>query len=275
MRRVVLDCDTGTDDAIALMLAALAPALDLLGVTTVFGNHPVEQTTANTQEVVDLLGVDVPVVRGLAAAGPGGAPAVDWLVSTLSPGGVTLVATGPLSNVAAAVAAQPGLVDAVDELVVMGGTRDITTSVTPYAERNVWNDPEAADAVLRAGFRRLTMVMLDATYQALLGPDDVAALRALGTPAATAAAGYVEERIADYADLPELDGRAPVHDPLTIAVLLDPAVVSLVDAHVTVELDDPERRGQTEVDESGVPNARVALVCDRPRFLALLRDGLG
>jgi inosine-uridine nucleoside N-ribohydrolase len=108
-----------------------------------------------------------------------------------------------------------------------------------------------------------------------MGPEDVAALRSLGTPAATAAAGYVEERIADYADLTELGGRAPVHDPLTIAYLLDPAVVSVVDAHVSVELDDPDRRGQTVVDESGVPNARVALGCDRARFLGLLLRGLG
>jgi inosine-uridine nucleoside N-ribohydrolase len=273
--RVVLDCDTGTDDAIAIMLAALHPSLELLGVSTVFGNHPVDETTANTQAVVDLVGADVPVVRGLGGPGPGEAPAVEWLVSTLRPGGVTLVATGPLTNVAAAVTADRSLASCVDEVVVMGGTRSIRTSVTPYAERNIWNDPEAADVVLRAGFPRLTLVTLDATYQALMGPAEVDALRALGTPAGSAAASYVEQRIADYADLPSLGGRAPVHDPLCVAHLLDPSVVDLVDAAVTVELADRERRGQSVIDESGPPNARVALGCDRDRFLQTVLAALG
>lgn len=273
MRPVVLDCDTGADDAVAIMLTALAPELELLGVTTVFGNHPVAETTANTAAVLALLGVDAAVVPGLAGPGPGRAPAVDWLVSTLRAGGVTLVATGPLSNVAAALTAAPDLVEAVDELVVMGGTHAVTTGVTGYAERNVWADPEAADAVLRAGFRRLTLVTMDAAYDALLGPDDVAALRALGTPAATAAADFVEDRIAEHGG--RAGGRAPVPDPLAVAHLLDPVVLAPVDARVTVELADRERRGRTVIGGSGPPNARVALGCDRARFLALLGDRLG
>ena len=298
-RPVVLDCDTGTDDAVAIMLAALHPGLDLLGVTTVWGNLDVAHTTDNTLRVLDHVGrSDVPVHRGagrplLAADAVERArplpphlplppstraadamPAVDWLVETLRAATrpVTLVPTGPLTNVALALAADPGIVDAVDQVVLMGGSHTIPNA-TPYAERNVWGDAVAADTVLRAGFRRLVMVTLDATHQAALDRDDCDRVRALGTPASVAAADLVEERIERYAG-PDAPRAAPVHDPLTVAYLVDPDVLGLRHLHVAVQTADGPTYGRTVIDVDGVtgrtPNAHVALSAHHDRFLDVL-----
>lgn len=303
--RVILDCDTGTDDAVAIMLAALHPDIELLGVTTVWGNHDLATCTDNTLRVLDHVGrPDVPVVPGRAGpieprpvpydgrglpplslpattrAGTAG-DAVEWLVETLRAGSqpVTLVATGPLSNVAAAARADPrvvGAVGAVDEVVLMGGAHR-QGNVTPYAERNVWNDPAAAEVVLGAGFPRLLFVMLDATLQAAVTAEQADALDGLGTPAATAAARFVRERIESHRHDPAMPGRdaAPVHDPVTVAYLLDPAVVELRPARVTVETRDVTTYGQTTVDlDADDPNAEVALSADPDRFFDVLRTTL-
>jgi inosine-uridine nucleoside N-ribohydrolase len=266
-RALVLDCDTGTDDAIAIMLAALAADLDLLGVCTVFGNHSVAETTANTARVLAEIGCsEVPVLRGAAGAASGSSAAVEWLVALLRrTASVTLVATGPLTNVAAALRADPSVVDAVDELLVMGGNFGVAEAGP--VERNVGNDPAACAAVLSAGFRRVVLVPLDATYQALMGPPEVDALRGLGSVAGSLAAGFVADRISAYASMP-LQGRAPVHDPLTVAYLLDPAVVSLTPARVEVAPD-----GRTTSVE-GTPTAQVALSCDAARFRSVLLEVL-
>ena len=286
---VVLDCDTGTDDAVAIMLAALHPGLDLLGVTTVFGNLAVADTTDNTRRVLDEVGRSgVPVHRGASSALPPGrrvpkaSLAVDWLVETLraTTRPVTLVPTGPLTNVALALAADPRIVDAVDQLVMMGGSHAIP-NVTPHAERNVWNDPVAADSVLRAGFRRLVMVTLDATHQAPLDHDDCDRLRRLGTPAGVATADLVEERIEQYAGWgpPGARPAAPVHDPVTVAYLVEPDVVTLRHLHVAVETTEGPTCGRTVIDVDGVtsrpPNAHVALTADRDRFVGVLLSTLG
>lgn len=266
-RPIVLDCDTGTDDAIAIMMAALHADLDLLGVCTVFGNHPVAETTANTSRVLADVGrPDVPVVPGSAAPGSVSSVAVDWLVDLLRrTAPLTLVATGPLTNLTAALRQDPSIVDAVDELVVMGGNIDVATAGP--VEHNMGNDPAAAAGVLSAGFRRVVLVPLDATYKALMGPAEVDALRGLGTVASSLAAGFLSDRISAYASMP-LQGRAPVHDPLTVAYLLDPAVVSLTPQCVRVS---PEGRS-TFAD--GDPNCLVALSCDAARFRAILLDTL-
>jgi inosine-uridine nucleoside N-ribohydrolase len=298
-RGVVLDCDTGTDDAVAIMLAALHPDLDLLGVTSVWGNVAVEHTTDNALRVLDLVGrPDVPVLRGadrplgeapdaaararqlpphlpLPATGRGAAgEAVAWLVellrTTTSP--LTLVATGPLTNLARVVAADPAAVNAVAEVVLVGGGH-ARSNVTPSAERNVWWDAPAAQRVLGAGFARLVMVTLDATLGTRATVDDCARWRALGTPAADAAAALVEERLDQYA------GPAPLHDPLTVAYLLDPDVVTLRQAHVAVETTGSLTYGRTVMDLDRVdgrpPNAHVALHADAGRYLDLLTATLG
>jgi len=286
-RRVILDCDTGTDDAIAIMLAALHPRLELLGVTTVHGNHPVADTTEHTLRVLDHIGqAHVGVYAGAGAAyarreapldprvlPPLGlppatsrarpTPAAEWLVAIDAP--FTIVATGPLTNVAHALDLDPGLIDRVEELVFLGGSTGVP-SVTPLAERNVWNDACAMQRVLEARFPRLTIVPLDATYRAQISSADADALQALGTPAATAAARFVRERIGQYA---HERAEAPVHDPLAIATLLDPDVVTLREASATVELAAGERYGRTYFDLGGT-GVRLAVDADRARFVELL-----
>lgn len=290
-RPVILDCDTGTDDAIAIMLAALHPDLELLGVTTVHGNHPVSVTTDNTLRVLDHIGrSDIPVYAG------GDAPysprlaapdsrildphlplpestsskqeqgAATWLAQTLSASPVTFVATGPLTNLAAAIDLEPGLVDTVEEVVFLGGTQRIA-NVTALAERNVWNDPAAADKVFSAGFKRLVVVPLDATYRAQVTVDDAARLMALGTPAGRTAARLVHERIEQYAD--SGTQAAPVHDPLTVAYVIDKGVLSLQEVHVDVITAAGVAYGRTDV-RRGDPNVLLALDADRIQYVDLL-----
>ena len=215
--KVILDVDTGTDDAVAIMFAALHPDLELLAVTTVNGNVPLEHTTDNTLRVLDFIGhAHIPVYAGLSRPlvrhdFPGEkdyardpktnmhgleldipAPtsraqdtnAVEFLVETLrtTTEQIALVPVGPLSNIGAVLAIDPTIAEAVHEVVIMGGGYR-HGNVTPTAEFNIWADPEAADMVLTAGFERLTLVPLDATHEALVSRHDVARLDALGTPA--------------------------------------------------------------------------------------------
>lgn len=305
--RVILDCDTGTDDAVAIMLAALHPDVELVGVTTVFGNAAVAVTTDNTLRVLDHIGrSDVPVFAGLdrplsprpvdvtvedsddgrspylpippPASTARDEPAVEWLVATLrtATDRLTLVPTGPLTNIAAALTVDPRLVDAVAEVVVLGGAHAVG-NVTPSADRNLWNDPSAAGVVLAAGFERLVLVTLDATFGAALTAEDGRRLDDLGTPAGTAAATFHRERIRDYAALPRMRerGAAPMHDPLTVAYLVDRSILTLRHLHVAVETAGRLTFGRSviDVDEvgGGAPNAHVALEADAERYVDLLR----
>jgi inosine-uridine nucleoside N-ribohydrolase len=290
-RPVILDCDTGTDDAIAIMLAALHPDLELLGVCTVHGNHPVSVTTDNTLRVLDHIGrsdirvyagADAPYSPRLAppdsrilaphlplpepASHAQEQPAAAWLAETLSAGSVTYVATGPLTNLAAALDLEPSLVDTVEEVVFLGGTQRIA-NVTALAERNVWNDPAAAAKVFTAGFKRLVVVPLDATYRAQVTADDADRLRALGTRPGQAAASLVHERIEQYADGEAR--QAPVHDPLTVAYVIDSGVLSLQEVYVDVVTEAGAAYGRTDV-RRGEPNAFIALDADRIQYVDLL-----
>jgi inosine-uridine nucleoside N-ribohydrolase len=305
-RRALIDCDTGTDDAIAIMLAALHPDIELVGVSAVWGNHSVEHTADNSLRVLDHIGhAQVPVHKG--AASPfsrapdaerhrrtlrdelpipattrrAGGDAVSWLVETLRGASepLTLVATGPLTNVAAAVRTDAGVVDAIEELVVMGGGHAFG-NVTPSAERNVWNDAQAAAEVLGAGIERVVLVPLDATLDAAVGLDECAELRSAGNAAATAAAALIEQRIGYDGSARPIRGRelVPVHDPLTVAYLIDPSVVELRHVRVEVETQGALTYGRTVMDLNCVfddpPNAHVALHADRERFHDLLRSTL-
>jgi pyrimidine-specific ribonucleoside hydrolase len=209
--RIIVDCDPGHDDAIALLLALASPELELLGVTTVSGNQTLAKTTANAIRVLDHLGRrDVPVAAGaprplarerhVAADvhgetgldGPELAPparepvpehAIDWIATTLAaaPSPVTLVATGPLANVALLLARHPGVEPKLERIVLMGGAI-AEGNVTPAAEFNIWADPEAAQRVFSSGLD-VAMVGLDVTHRALLRQADVDRLAAAGAPA--------------------------------------------------------------------------------------------
>ncbi len=308
-RKVILDVDTGTDDAVSIMFAALHPELDLVGVTTVAGNVPIEHTTDNTLRVLDWVGrPDVPVYQGLARpVGRLGLPsakhfaddseqdphgttldvpaprsvrqrtgAVEYLVETLrsTTEPLTLVPSGPLSNIATMLAVDPSLADAVDEIVIMGGGHAVS-NVTPSAEFNVWADPEAANVVLTAGFPRLTLITLDATHQALITKDACTALDNLGTPAGVAAARFIGRRIDAYAGVTGHDS-APVHDVVCTAYLVRPDVIATRHLHVEVETDGPLTVGRTVIDtradSRARPTAHVAFTADPTLLTALLTE---
>jgi inosine-uridine nucleoside N-ribohydrolase len=306
--KLILDCDTGTDDAVAIMLAALHPDLELLGVATVNGNVEVAQCTDNTLRTLDLIGRgDIPVYEGLArpivrsdfpvpralkrdpkvhlATLPfpdarsvkQTLSAPEYLVRAFAerPGEIVLVAVGPLSNLAAAIALDPAFAGNVSELVIMGGAID-KSNVTPSAEFNIWADPEAASVVMEAPFAKITLVPLDATHQALISLDQCAKLRALGSAAGEAAAKLVEFRIGGYqANQPTgVPQTAPVHDAVCIAALVDPQVIGTKFVNVAVETRGEYTMGRTVVDHerrtTRAPNCHVAFSADRTRFFDLL-----
>jgi len=313
-RKLILDVDTGTDDAIALMLAALHPALELVAATTVNGNNPVAHCTDNTLRVFDLLGVEVPVHEGAATpllrddfpipravlhragsmhprtlplpdprSAKRGQGAVEFLIETYMAATepITLVAVGPLTNIALAIRLEPRIIERIPQTVVMGGAHE-AGNTTPAAEFNVWVDPDAARAVVRAGLRDLTLIPLDATHRALVSSADCDRLRATGTAAAIAAATLIEGRIAAYAGIQPLDAgsaSAPVHDALCIAHLVDPGVVTGRRVHLDVETRGELTLGRTVIDASGwfgnEPNAFVAFDADARRFVDLLVAVLG
>ncbi|WP_344050671.1 nucleoside hydrolase [Microbacterium lacus] len=307
----MLDCDTGTDDAVAIMLAGLSAELELAAVTTVRGNVPVDVVTENTRRVLQLIGrSDVPVYEGAArplerddfpvpkaqltgfemhgtyldlppASGPPeDASATDFLITEarrhLADGSrFTLVATGPLTNVARAVRSFPPMTHAIDTIVVMGGGHAVS-NVTAAAEFNLWADPEAAAEVLSAGFSDLLLVPLDATHRALLSRDDCSRLRAAGTPAGIASAQLVEQRIVGHDDSQPMAerGTAPVHDAVCVAALLDRRLLTTVEAHVDVETQGRLTVGRSVIDlhhrTGRKPNARVAVDASPVRLMAQL-----
>lgn len=312
-RKLILDVDTGTDDAIALMLAALHPNLELVAATTVNGNNPVVACTDNTLRVFDLLGVDVPVYEGSASAlvrddfpipreilhrdgsmHPRELPipkprsakqaqrAVEFLVETYmaATDPITLVPVGPLTNIATAIKLEPRIVERIPQTVIMGGAHE-SGNTTPAAEFNIWVDPEAARVVFSAGLAELTLIPLDATHRALLSAADCQRLRATGTPAGEAAATIIEGRIAAYDDLQPMDTAhsAPVHDALCVAYLVDPAIVTGRPAHIEVETRGELTLGRTVMDIHDrfgqPPNAVVAFDADAPKFVSMLVETVG
>jgi purine nucleosidase/pyrimidine-specific ribonucleoside hydrolase len=291
--RILLDCDPGHDDAIALLLALASPELELLGVTTVAGNQTLEKTTANAIRVLEFVGRgEVPVAAGaerplvreaFVAAyvhgdsgldGPALPPArskpveqdaVDFLAERVT--GATLIPTGPLTNVARLLATRP---ERPDRIVLMGGSI-AEGNVTPAAEFNIWADPEAADAVFRSGLD-VTMIGLDVTHQALLTPSHTERLRAAGDTGR-----MVAELVDFFAQFHKktygFDG-APIHDAVAVAQVVDPALVETVERNVEIEMVSDLCRGRTVVDlwrrTGNEPNANVGIGIHAEAFLELL-----
>ncbi|UWF77617.1 MULTISPECIES: nucleoside hydrolase [Microbacterium] len=280
MEKVILDCDPGHDDAIAIMLAAGNPAIDLLGITTVAGNQTLEKVTRNALSVCTVSGIRVPVARGSAGPlvgtqviaedihGDTGLDgpvlpepafhldprhAVEFIIDTVmahEPGTVNLVPVGPLTNIALALRTEPRIADRVKSVVLMGGAHT-RGNVTPHAEFNVYADPEAAEAVFRADWE-VTMVGLDTTHQALATAELQERVRAIGGPVAGFALdiwGFVGDA---YRRQYEFD-FPPVHDACCIAALIDPAVLTTAAADVRVELRGEWTRGTTVVNFADVP----------------------
>jgi purine nucleosidase len=298
----ILDCDPGHDDAIAILLAAAHPAIDLRAITTVAGNGPIDKVTWNARSICTLAGIEVPIAAGAAGPLAGGLevaadvhgesaldgpalpeptvptdprPAVDLIADLLEQAAepITLFATGPLTNVAVAL----DRVDhaAIREIVWMGGSTE-RGNRTPYAEFNAWVDPEAAAAVMASGVP-VTMVGLNLTHQALATDDVLERLLALGTPLAETVTGWLTFFGDTYRTLFGFPAP-PVHDPCAIALVADPPTVSTAEAFVAVETEGAWTRGATVVDlddRMGEPhNARVGLDLDVARFWDLVVDAV-
>lgn len=303
---IILDVDPGHDDAVAILLAAASPAIDLLAVTCVAGNAPLANTQENARKVLTVAGVtDVPVAAGLdrplvrplvTAAHVHGqtgldgpelpAPtvaldprhAVDLIMETVTASArpLTLVPTGPLSNIAMALRRAPQLKERVERIVLMGGAI-AEGNMTPSAEFNIYVDPEAAHIVFTSGIP-ITMVGLDVTHQALVGPAEVAAIRALGTPVATMTAGLLDYYARFHQDLYGWDG-VPLHDPCCVAALIRPGLITTKAMDVQIETTSALTLGRTVCDVWGVtgraPNADVGVAIDRQGFIDVLMDCLG
>jgi purine nucleosidase len=305
-RPVIIDCDPGQDDAVALLLALASPAeLEVRAVTTVAGNVPLPLTSINALKMCELAGrPDIPVHAGCARPmrkslttaeyvhGPTGLDgadlpepsiplasghAVDVIVEAAlaaDPGELTLCTLGPLTNVGMALVKEPAVAEGIREIVMMGGGYFEGGNTTPAAEFNIYVDPEAAANVFTSGIP-ITMMPLDVTHRALSTPERVAAIRALGTPAAAAVTGmldfYDRHDVAKYG----LEG-GPLHDPCVIAFLLEPGLFSGKACHVEVVTDDGPANGATLVDwweVTGRPaNAVVMNRIDADGFYRLLTE---
>ncbi len=275
-RPVIIDCDPGQDDAVALFLAFASPdELDVLGVTTVAGNVPLELTSRNARQMCDIAGredmpvfagCDRPLKRALVTAehvhGRTGIDGVDVIdpVTPLQPShavdfiidvlrerdDVTLVPTGPLTNIATAIRRAPELVGNIREIVLMGGAMREGGNITPSAEFNIYVDPHAAETVLRCG-RPIVAMGLDVTHQALSTPARVEIIRALDNRVSEATAGMLSFFHRFDSEKYGEEG-APLHDPCTVAWLLDPELFKCRDCNVSVETESELTMGHTAVD---------------------------
>ncbi len=309
-RPIVLDCDPGHDDAMAILLAVGSPRIDLLAVTTCFGNCAVEDASRNARQVLTLAGArGIPVARGAegplvgdahlgnyvhGASGLDGPPmpdaameddprgAVELLrsVITSSPTPVTVVVTGPSTNAARLLQEHPEVATNVEGIILMGGSTD-RGNHTPYAEFNVFADPEALDVLLHSGLP-IWMVGLNLTHQALATPEVVERMRALQHHVGETAAAWMGFFGSSYNRVWRFDAP-PLHDPCTIAALIDPDMIEWVDSFVAVELDGKWTRGATSVDlfdrwPEQRANAKVAMTLDVDRYWDLMittLDSLG
>ena len=299
MTDIILDCDPGHDDAIAMLLALASPEVRLLGVSTVSGNQTLEKTTANAIRVLAHLdrgeipvaaGAARPLVRERSVAanvhgetgldGPDLPPAtrapepthaIEWIAGAIAgnAGPVTLVATGPLTNVALFIARYPDLASRLERIVLMGGACG-EGNATPAAEFNIWADPEAAHRVFSSGLD-VTMVGLDVTHRALLTPVHVERL---------ASAGRAGRLVADlYGFYAQFHSRsygwngAPVHDAVALAHVVDGSLLATVHCGVVVDTGPELSRGRTHADLRRAhwpATCHVAVEVDAERFLSLL-----
>jgi purine nucleosidase/pyrimidine-specific ribonucleoside hydrolase len=303
---VIIDCDPGHDDAVALLLAVGSSAIDLRAVTTTFGNCSVEDATRNALQILTLAGAtDVPVARGAGgglkgeatlgnyvhgASGLDGPPMPAAGFSTVgstapelmrrviedSAEPVTVVATGPITNVAQLLLDSPELRSGIREIIFMGGSTE-RGNHTPTAEFNTYADPEALDVVLRSGVP-VRMVGLNLTHQALATPAVVERMAAMPHVVGQTCAAWMGFFGDSYNQIWEFEAP-PVHDPCTIAALIEPGLIEWRDAFVAVELDGRWTRGTTVVDlynryPGEVPNARVAMRLDAERYWDLVIDAV-
>ncbi|GAB3595147.1 Pyrimidine-specific ribonucleoside hydrolase RihB [Corynebacterium faecale] len=305
--KIILDCDPGHDDAVAMLLAAGNPEIDLIGITTVGGNHTLDKVTHNAQVVATIAGIEAPIYRGVTRPlvrpvevaedihGDTGMEihnyelpeptrqvqdthAVDFIIDTImshEPGTIALVPTGPLTNIALAVRKEPRIAERVKEVVLMGGGYHVG-NWTAVAEFNIKIDPEAAHIVFNEAWP-LTMVGLDLTHQALATPEVEAQLSALGTDVADFVVALFDAFRKNYQDAQGFD-NPPVHDPCAVAYLIDPTVFTTRKAPLDVELSGGLTTGMTVADfRAPAPEdctTQVAVDLDFDKFWGLVVDAV-
>jgi pyrimidine-specific ribonucleoside hydrolase len=301
-RTIIIDCDPGIDDALAILMALASPGeLDIAGITTVGGNVGISETTRNALALVALAGRRVPVAKGAdcplvveksravsvhGTDGLGGVklPEPAWAVEEVSAwefirdtadrldGRLELVAIGPLTNVAIALAAYPRLARSIRAIHMMGGSAGLG-NVTPAAEFNTYVDPHAAAAVFQSGIP-IVMYGLDVTSRAALTAPGLEELRRIGGRVLTPVCSMLDHYMAAYSTFGR-DSLA-LHDPLVIANLIDPSIVQLKPYHVAVETNGEFTNGKTIVDVHNTlkrpPNAQVGVDLDAGTFLALMKS---
>ena len=307
-RKIILDCDPGHDDAVAILLAAGNPGIELLGITTIGGNQTLEKVTFNARQVCTVAGLeDVPLHAGTTrplvrpvevaegihgdtgmeihdyelpqpTVGVAEGHAVDFIIDTVmahEPGTVTLVPTGPLTNIALAVRKEPRIVERVAEIVLMGGGYHVG-NWSAVAEFNIKIDPEAAHIVFNEPWP-VTMVGLDLTHQALATDEIEAEIKALGTDLADFVVALFGAFRKNYQDAQGFE-HPPVHDPCAVAYLIDPSVVSVRKVPVDIELTGTLTLGMTVADfRDPAPedcHTQVAVDLDHRKFWDLVIDAI-
>jgi purine nucleosidase len=307
MRRFLIDTDTASDDAVALVMALKHPDVQVEAITVVAGNVPLPQAVQNALYTVEQCAKDVKVVAGAAkpltraletaqnvhgqdGMGDIGLPlsgheptpghAVDVILETINrnPGEITLVSLGPLTNIALAVSRDPGIASKVARYVMMGGVGDGWGNVTPVSEYNLWCDPEAAKIVFQSGMP-IEMVGWDISYKyAVFGPKERERLLAVGTPLAKFCVDIqatLDEFVLTETKLEGFD----LPDPIAMAVALEPGVATRLEKlFVTIETEGYWSRGQTIVDHMGFTrrekNVQVVLEANRARFIEMLHEAV-
>jgi len=301
MRRFLIDTDTASDDAVALVMALREPTVSIDAITVVAGNVPLDQAVQNALYTVELCGSDVPVFAGqsaplmrelqtaedvhgndgmgdiglsLSGRQPSGTDAIDVIIDTImaSPSEITLVTLGPLTNVAVALLRQPAIAASVARCFVMGGAGAGPGNVTPLAEFNLWCDPEAARIVVRSGMP-LTFVGWDISVaSATFGPEDAAALRECGPLGEFCV--DIQAVLDVYARESSGISGFDLPDPMAMAVAIEPSIATIERHHVEVLIGDGPGRGKDVIDWHGVtakdPNVDIVTQVERHDFVEML-----
>ena len=302
--KIILDCDPGHDDAVAIMLAAINPKIELLGITVVAGNQKLEKTVNNALKVCNHLNLNVPVYSGMSRpmireqliaddihgeTGLDGPKfeelkikaedkhAVNFIIDTLmnSDEKVTLVPTGPLTNIGMAIRFEPRIIEKINRIVLMGGSYQLG-NMTPAAEFNILADPDAAHIVFSSGVK-IVMMGLDLTRQASATKEVVEKIKSLNNKASKLFVDLMEFFAASQKNVFGWSAP-PVHDPTTIAYIIDPECIEVKPMFCEIELWSEKSYGRTLCDYFGIlkkePNVDVAVKLDFDRFWNLVYENL-
>lgn len=303
--KIIIDTDPGIDDAMAVLYASLDPDIELVGLTSIFGNVTIDVATRNSLVLLEMAGIEAPVAQGARAPIVQPAREVAWFVHghegfgaippiqpttqviaepaheficnqiNGNPGEIILCPVGPLTNLALALEHDPGIVERVKSVTVMGGSLDDGGNASPYAEANIWQDPHAAEAVFAASWP-VTMIGLDVTHRILCSPEEFAGLPNI----AQKLGGFLNEAAQFYFDFHLKENKlrgCHMHDPAAVISIVDPEFFSFDETPLSVTLEG-ERIGETIRNSKGnKPNIRVATKVDsdavKSKFLDMFKRG--